>query len=195
MGIGRPSTYAPIITTIQLRNYVEKKEGKFFATTIGTSVTDFLLTNFADIVDYAFTAEMEDDLDKIANGERKWRVEMKKFWDPFKKKVDDITKNAKRVVIPVEKLGKACPDCKEGELVVRTGRFGKFISCSRFPDCKHTEKYLEKIGVTCPDCKKGEVIVKKTSKGRKFYGCSKYPDCKYASWQSPIKSNDKVASA
>ena len=82
-------------------------------------------------------------------------------------------------------MDKPCPDCKEGELVIRTGRFGKFISCSRFPECKHTEKYLQKVGVICPDCKKGEVIIKKTGKGRQFFGCSLYPDCKYASWKNP----------
>lgn len=187
LGIGRPSTYAPIITTIQIRQYVEKKEGKFFATPVGVAVTDFLTKNFDDVVDYEFTAGMEDGLDKVANGEKKWNVEMKTFWGPFKKKVDEVTKNSKRVKIETEKLGKKCPECKEGELVIRLGRFGKFISCSRFPDCKYTEKYLEKTGIKCPDCQIGDVIIKKTSKGRRFFGCSRYPDCKFASWKSPKK--------
>ena len=91
----------------------------------------------------------------------------------------------KRVKIETEKLGRACPECNEGELVVRIGRFGKFISCSRFPDCKYTEKYLEKTGAKCPDCKKGDVIIKKSGRGRKFFGCSRYPDCKWASWRKP----------
>ena len=187
LGIGRPSTYAPIITTIQIRQYVEKKEGKFFATPVGMAVTDFLTSNFDDIVDYAFTAEMENDLDRIANGERDWTKEMGIFWKPFKKKVDGVTKTGKRVKIETEKVGKACPDCKEGELVIRIGRFGKFISCSRFPDCKYTEKYLEKIGMICPDCGKGDVIIKKSKRGRNFFGCSRYPECKWASWRSPKK--------
>jgi DNA topoisomerase-1 len=185
LGIGRPSTYAPTISTIQVRSYVEKTDGKFFATTVGTAVNEFLFGNFADIVDYQFTAEMEDNLDKIADGKLKWEETIGKFFKPFEKKVVDVEKNAKRVAIPVEKLHKACPECKEGELVVRTGRFGKFISCSRFPDCKFTDKYLLKIDMKCPDCKEGEVILKKTQKGRKFYGCSNYPKCKYASWKNP----------
>ncbi|KKR70295.1 MAG: topoisomerase protein [Candidatus Woesebacteria bacterium GW2011_GWA2_40_7b] len=188
LGIGRPSTYAPTISTIQIRQYVEKNDSKqFVPTTIGVAVNDFLMANFADTFDYQFTAGMEDRLDEIANGKLKWAKEISDFWKPFDKKLIDVEKNSKRVKIEVEKLGKACPECKKGELVIRTGRFGKFISCSRFPDCKFTDKYLEKIGLACPECKKGEVIVKKTGKGRKFFGCSRYPECKYASWRSPKK--------
>lgn len=187
LGIGRPSTYAPTISTIQTRNYVEKTEGKFAPTTIGEAVNDFLIMNFSDVFEYKFTAEMEDDLDKIANGEFVWVNIMKEFYKPFEKKIGEVDKNAARVKIETEKLGKKCPDCSEGELVIRLGRFGKFVSCSRFPDCKFTEKYLEKVGVKCPECKEGDVIVKKTSKGRKFFGCSRYPECKYASWRAPKK--------
>jgi DNA topoisomerase-1 len=186
LGIGRPSTYAPIISTIQIRSYVEKQEKVFVPTTIGFAVTEFLVTNFPTELDYGFTAEMEEDLDRIAEGKIKWETEMKKFWTPFEKNLKSVEKNAKRVKIETEKLGKKCPDCKDGELVIRVGRFGKFISCSTFPDCKHTEKYLEKVGVKCPDCKEGDVIVKKSRKG-KFYGCSRYPDCKFASWKLPKK--------
>ena len=184
LGIGRPSTYAPIISTIQIRNYVEKKEGKFFPTPVGVAVNDFLIPNFPQVFDYAFTAEMEADLDKVADGKVSWQDSIKKFWDPFAGKLASV-ENAKRVKIEVEKLGKACPECKKGELVVRIGRFGKFISCSRFPDCKFTEKYVEKIGMKCPKCGKGEVIVKKTGKGKRFFGCSIYPKCKWASWRKP----------
>lgn len=192
LGIGRPSTYAPTISTIQIRNYVEKNESKQFApTTIGIAVNDFLIVNFPDVFEYQFTAEMEGSLDDIANGDREWEKVIGKFYKPFEKKIVGVEKNAKRVKIEVEKLGRECPECKEGELVIRTGRFGKFISCSRFPECKHTEKYMQKVGVKCPDCKKGEVIVKKTSKGRKFFGCSRYPECKYASWRSPKPSEEK----
>ena len=187
LGIGRPSTYAPTISTIQIRNYVDKDQGRFFPTTVGEAVTDFLVKNFPDIFEYEFTANMEDNLDKIANGNEKWVEIIGDFFKPFEKKVKDVDKKAERVKIETEKLGKKCPECKEGELVIRLGRFGKFVSCSRFPDCKYTEKYLEKVGVKCPECGKGDVIVKKTSKGRKFFGCSRYPDCKYASWRSPKK--------
>ncbi|MGA3292261.1 MAG: type I DNA topoisomerase [Candidatus Microgenomates bacterium] len=188
LGIGRPSTYAPIISTIQIRNYVEKNDSKQFTpTSIGFAVNDFLIDNFPGVFEYEFTAKMEGELDDIANGNLKWEEPIKEFYGPFEKKLASVEKNSKRVKIEVEKLGRKCPECKEGELVVRTGRFGKFISCSRFPDCKYTEKYLEKVGVKCPECKTGDVIVKKTSKGRKFFGCSRYPDCKWASWRSPKK--------
>ncbi len=187
LGIGRPSTYAPTISTIQIRNYVEKDQGRFLPTTVGEAVTDFLVSNFSDTFEYQFTAGMEDDLDNVANGEIEWVKTIKDFWKPFDKKLTDVEKNAKRVKIETEKLGKKCPECSEGELVIRLGRFGKFVSCSRFPDCKYTEKYLEKVGVKCPECGKGDVIIKKTGKGRKFFGCSEYPKCKYASWRSPKK--------
>jgi DNA topoisomerase-1 len=191
LGIGRPSTYAPTITVIQLRNYVEKNDSKqFVPTTIGIAVNDFLITNFPETFDYQFTAEMEGELDSVAEGKLPWVKTIKDFWKPFDKKLKDVEKNSKRVKIEVEKLGRKCPECGEGELVIRTGRFGKFISCDRFPDCKHTEKYLEKIGVKCPECKEGDVIIKKTSKGRKFFGCSRYPACKYASWRSPKKDDE-----
>lgn len=193
LGIGRPSTYAPIISTIQVRNYVEKKEGRFYSTPVGVAVNDFLVKNFPDVFEYRFTAEMEDDLDKVANGKSEWTTSIKKFWHPFEKKLENVEKNSKRVKIKTEKLGKKCPKCvkeglpasRRGELVIRIGRFGKFVSCSRFPDCDYTEKYIEKIGMECPDCKKGDVIIKQTRKGRKFYGCSRFPDCKWASWRNP----------
>lgn len=190
LGIGRPSTYAPIINTIQLRGYVEKVERAFIPTTVGFAVTEFLLKNFPAELEYGFTAEMEENLDKVAEGKLKWQKTMKDFWGPFDKKLIDVEKNSKRVKIEAEKLNKPCPTCKEGELVIRTGRFGKFISCSRFPDCKHTEKYLELAGMKCPECGKGDVIIKKAKKG-KFYGCSRYPDCKFASWRKPKLDDGK----
>lgn len=187
LGIGRPSTYVPTISTILFRNYVEKDEGKFVPTAIGTAVNDFLVKNFPEVFDYGFTAEMEENLDKIAEGNSQWKITIKKFWDPFANKLEVIEQKAERVKIETEKLGKKCPECKTGELVIRTGRFGKFISCSRFPDCKYTEKYEQKLKMKCPECKKGEVVIKKTKKGRKFFGCSRYPDCTWASWTDPKK--------
>lgn len=185
LGIGRPSTYAPTISTIQIRNYVEKVEGRFHPTPIGVAVNDFLMKNFPDVFDYAFTAQMEDGLDEIANGKAVWSKTIQTFWDPFNKKLGSVEKKSERVKIEVEKLGKPCPECKEGELVIRIGRFGKFISCSRFPDCKYTDKYVEKIDMKCPECGKGGVVVKKTKKGKRFYGCSRYPECQWASWKNP----------
>lgn len=192
LGIGRPSTYAPIISTIQARSYVEKKDGKFFSTPVGAAVTQFLMKNFPEVLDYKFTADMEEDLDNIANGKKQWEKEIKTFYNPFEKKLEDVTKNSKRVKIETEKLGIKCPECKKGELVVRIGRFGKFVSCSRFPDCKYTEKYVEKIGMKCPKCKKGDVIIKKTAKKRSFFGCSRYPECDWASWRNPKLQKEKA---
>jgi len=189
LGIGRPSTYAPIISTIQARSYVEKAEGKFFPTTIGFAVTEFLVKNFPDELEYGFTAGMEEDLDRIAEGKIKWEVEMAKFWKPFSKKLESVEKTSERVKIETEKIGRKCPDCEEGELVIRVGRFGKFISCDKFPDCKHIEKFVEKTGFKCEECKDGELIVKRSKRG-KFYGCSNYPNCKYATWKLPKKETE-----
>lgn len=192
LGIGRPSTYAPIISVIQTRNYVEKKEGRFYPTSVGIAVTDFLIEHFPDVFDYEFTAKMEEELDEVANGNLPWVKTIRDFFEPFEKKLLEVEKNSNRVKIEAESLGKKCPDCKTGELVIRTGRFGKFVSCSRFPECKHTEKYIEKVGIKCPECKKGDVIIKKTGKGRNFFGCSRYPECKFASWRKP--NDNRVAS-
>ncbi len=201
LGIGRPSTYAPIISTIQLRAYVEKKEKNFFPTTIGFAVTEFLTTNFPAELEYGFTAGMEENLDKVALGKLKWTKLMSEFWKPFSKKLESVEKDSVRVKIETEKLNMECPDCaaarlagdesRQGELVVRTGRFGKFISCSLFPECKHTEKFLDKVGIKCPDCKEGDVIVKKAKRGN-FFGCSRYPECKYASWKKPTEDSNTV---
>ncbi len=152
---------------------------------VGVAVTDFLMKNFPEVLNYAFTADMESNLDKVAVGKAVWQKEIKTFYTPFHKKLEDVTKNAERIAIPTEKIGEICPECKKGDLVIRIGRFGKFISCSNFPECKYTAKYLEKIGMKCPKCGKGEVIVKKTGKWRQFFGCSLYPKCDYASWKNP----------
>jgi DNA topoisomerase I len=184
-GIGRPSTYAPIISTIQTRQYVEKKEKRLYPTAIGDAVTEFLSKYFDKVMDYEFTALMEDGLDKVAEGKQSWVKLLSSFYKPFDKKVEKVIKDAKRVKIAVESTGEKCPKCKKGDLVIRTGRFGKFISCSLFPDCKHTDTYKEIIeGAKCEDCG-GEVVVKKTRRGKNFYGCGNYPKCKWASWRKP----------
>lgn len=184
-GIGRPSTYAPTISTIQWRQYVEKAEGKFKPTPLGTTVNDFLVDYFSDIIDYDFTAQMEDDLDNIANGKRKWVPVIREFYQPFEKILESVTKIAKRVQIPTEVTDENCPKCEKGRLVIRIGRFGKFLSCSRFPKCKYTAPYVVKVeGVKCGKCS-GEVVIRKTKKGKQFYGCSNWPKCDWASWKKP----------
>lgn len=185
LGIGRPSTYAPTISTIQARGYIEKNEGKFSPTSVGIAVNDFLIKNFTDVFEYSFTAKMEDNLDRVAAGKLEWHAEIGNFWKPFVKQILSVDKTAERVKIATEKVGRACPECKEGELVIRQGRFGKFISCARFPECKYTEKIVFKIDMKCPKCEQGDVVMKKTKKGRSFFGCSRYPECDFASWKKP----------
>jgi len=185
LGIGRPSTYAPIVSTIQERQYVEKKERKFWPTPLGITVNDFLVEYFPDIVDYKFTAKMESSLDAIARGEKKWQPVLSEFYGPFSQKLEGVAKAAEKVKVPVEITGEKCPKCGVGDLVVRVGKFGKFVACSRFPECSYTTPYVEKVeGVKCPECG-GEVVIRRGKNGKKFYGCNNWPKCKWASWRKP----------
>ncbi len=188
-GIGRPSTYASIISVIEDRGYVERKEKKFFPTPIGIAVNDFLVKYFTEIVDYKFTANMEDDLDAVSRGEKDWRLLMKQFYVPLEKVVSSVVDTAERAQIPTEKTGEPCPKCgttEHGEIVIRSGKFGKFKSCSRFPKCDFTENIVNKVeGALCPLCQKGEVVIKPTRYGKDFYSCTRYPECDWASWSKP----------
>lgn len=183
LGIGRPSTYAPILSTIQERFYVEKIERKFIPTSLGITVTEFLMEYFSNIVDYSFTAQMEDELDEIARGEREWKPTIKAFYEPFEKKLEETEKVAKKVKMEVQLAGKKCPECGK-DLIIRIGRFGKFLACSGFPECKHTESLEEKVNVKCPE-DGGEIVIRKTRRGKTFYGCKNWPGCKFASWTKP----------
>lgn len=183
-GIGRPSTYAPTISTIQDRGYVIKEERKLKPTDMGIMVNDFLVKFFPNIVDFTFTASMEENLDKIAAGELKWVPLIAEFYKPFETEVEKVKETAVKVAIPVVETGEKCPQCGNS-LVIREGKFGKFVACSTFPNCKFTKNFIEKTGMKCSDCSSGEVIIKKTKRGRPFYGCSNYPNCKFASWQKP----------
>jgi len=238
--IGRPSTYAPIISTIAKRGYVVKDGGSFIPTDVGVVVTDLLAEHFPQIVDISFTAGMEGDLDLVASGDKEWVDVVSEFWKPFSALLEKKERELKReeftvleetsercpecgknLIIKLGKYGKflSCsgfPDCKYarpytdvdqdgvpdevdksqltgkcpecgGELVVKEGRFGKFIACSHYPKCKFTKNYLDKIGMKCPECGEGEVIIKRTRRGKTFYGCSRYPKCKYASWKNPLR--------
>lgn len=188
-GIGRPSTYASIISVIEDRGYVEKTDKKFYATAVGMTVTDFLMEHIGSFMDYEFTAEMEEDLDRIARGEKKWRGVVAEFFDPFAKKIAKVEANAERKQIPIEETGDPCPVCGEtdqGRVVIRVGKFGKFKSCNRYPDCKYSENLVQVVeGVVCPLCQQGEVAVKQTRWGKSFFGCRRYPDCDWASWKKP----------
>jgi DNA topoisomerase-1 len=179
-GIGRPSTYATIISTIESRQYIERNEGKFQPTNVGIAVNDFLVENFSSIDDVPFTAQMEDGLDEIANGEKKWVPTIKEFYTPFEKTLGKV-KEAARVKIEVEKTDELCPQ-DNGHLIIRIGRFGKFMACENFPTCKFTKPFMQETNLTCPK-DNGKIIFKKTKKGRKFYGCSNYPNCDFAAWK------------
>jgi len=182
-GIGRPSTYAPILTTIQERNYIEKDERRFFRPTeIGTVVNDLLVNHFPEIIDINFTAKMEEDLDEIAEGEKEWIPVIKEFYTSFE---ENLKRKYKEVLKKVEKTEKICPKCG-APMVIRIGKFGKFFACSRFPKCKYTESLKENnLGIKCPKCKNGEIVEKRTKKGKIFYGCSNWPNCDFASWDKP----------
>jgi len=183
-GIGRPSTYAPIMGKLVQRGYIKKDGRRLIPTRTGFIVNDLVSEYFSSIVDTGFTAEMEKELDLVASGEKDWRVSVKEFYGPFSEQLD-IAKNEMPEIEPVYiPIGKKCPECG-AELVQRWGRYGLYVGCSNHPDCEHTERYLEKIGVTCPN-DGGDLIEKKTRKGRVFYGCENFPDCDFASWKKPI---------
>jgi DNA topoisomerase I len=241
LGIGRPSTYAPTIATIQARGYVQKDGRYFVPTDVAYVVNDLLTEHFKGVVDYQFTAELEEDLDEIANGEKEWVPVIREFYEPFAKDVAEKDKVLQKTDVTnlgesgencpdcgrplVYKLGKygkflscsgypectfakpvvetialdgsetapgeevkedygKCPNCEDGVLKLRMGRFGKFLACSNYPKCKTAKPFLQKIGIHCPKCQEGDVVIKKFRK-RFFYGCSRYPDCDFASWKKP----------
>lgn len=246
LGIGRPSTYAPTLDTIQERGYVELVEKRFQPQEIGNIVTDVLVEHFPTVVDYQFTAKMEDEFDEIAEGKLEWTKAIDEFYQPFAKNLTEKNKEVKKDdIIKPEELKEKCPECGKmllarlgrfgkfvacsgypdckysrpfetkaeqksgkvvgddgkmetvkqaeeqkcekcgGKMVLKEGRFGKFLACENYPKCKNTKTVVEKTGIKCPDCEKGDVISRRTKKGRTFWGCSRYPECKYATWQDP----------
>ena len=184
-GIGRPSTYAPILSTIQNRGYVVRDGKRLEPTETGFLVNDLVVEYFPSIVDVSFTSHMEEELDEVASGDAKWVNVISEFYGPFAERLAYAEAQMPEKKAELEKVGRACPKCGH-DLIIRWGRYGKFISCSNFPDCRYTEPYLEKIGVACPTCNEGEVVRRKTRKGRTFYGCSRYPDCDFTSWKQPV---------
>lgn len=188
-GIGRPSTYAPTVRVIQNRNYVEKDGKRLVPTETGKLVTDLLVQYFPEIMDYSFTARMEDQLDEIAEGDIDWRPMLTEFYTPFEQKLNVAAQQMPEV--PPEYVGRKCPDCGDGDLIVKYSRRGdKFIGCTNFKNgCRYTERYVEETGIPCPKCGEehgGEVIGGLRSKrGRPFYGCSRHPDCDFISWDLP----------
>jgi DNA topoisomerase I len=183
-GIGRPSTYAPILATIQERNYVKKDEKKrFYPTHLGFAVNDLLVKHFPEIVDINFTAKMEDNLDKIANGEKNWVETLKEFYEPFNENLNKKYKEIKGAGI-LEKTEKKCPKCGS-QLIVRVSKYGRFLACSNYPKCKYTFDLENSTGILCPKCQKGEIIKRKSKKEKIFWGCSNYPKCDFVLWSEP----------
>jgi DNA topoisomerase-1 len=184
--IGRPSTYAPILSTIQQRGYVVREEKRLLPTEIGFTVNDMLVTYFPDVINTGFTATMEDELDGIAEGNHDWTATLREFYEPFSKDVKHAEQEIPKVSEGPEPAGRDCPTCGK-PLVIRYGRFGKFIGCSAFPACRYVEPWLEKMGVPCPK-DGGDLVERKTRKGRTFYACSNYPACDFTSWKKPLRS-------
>lgn len=184
-GIGRPSTYVPIIDTIQRREYVEKVNKKFNPTELGITVNSFLTQYFSDIISVAFTAKMEKQLDEVESNKKKWVDILKTFYKTFSKDLEKGNQ-AQRIKITQLFSDEICDKCGR-KMLIKSGRFGKFLACSGFPDCKNTKSFLDKIGINCPEegCP-GEIVRKKTKKGRIFYGCSNYPKCSFMTWNKPV---------
>ena len=183
-GIGRPSTYAAILSTIQDRGYVEKKGRFFHPTKLGVTVNDLLVEHFGRYINVDFTARMEEELDRIARGEEDRVDVLREFYGPFEQAVETAGATMQRQHIEPEKIGEACPECGS-ELVIREGRYGKFIGCSNYPACKYTRPIVEDTGVKCPK-DGGRIIKKRSRRGKVFYGCENWPKCDFVTWKEPI---------
>ncbi|MDT8306018.1 MAG: type I DNA topoisomerase [Anaerolineae bacterium] len=184
-GIGRPSTYASIISTIQNRGYVRTEDKRLVPTETGEVVNDLLVHYFPNVMSVDFTARMEDELDEIAEG-RPWVPVVGEFYQDFSRNLEVAEEDMPEVKVQKEPepVGRACPECGN-ELLYRSGRYGRFIGCSNFPECRYTEQIVEKVGVDCPECG-GDIVVKRTRRGRTFYGCANYPECEWTSWKRPL---------
>ncbi|MCD2256556.1 type I DNA topoisomerase [Lactobacillus sp. CC-MHH1034] len=184
-GVGRPSTYAPTIDTIQRRYYVRLNGKSFEPTELGEIVDELIEDFFPDIVNVDFTAKLEDELDEIEEGQQQWVKVVDQYYQPFSKEVAQAEDKIEKIQIKDEPAGFDCDICG-APMVIKMGRYGKFYACSRFPDCRNTKAITKEIGVICPKCHEGQVIERKSKKNRIFYGCSRYPDCDFVSWDKPV---------
>ena len=184
-GVGRPSTYAPTLETIQRRYYVKLTNKRFEPTELGEIVNSLVSEFFPQIVDTHFTATMETDLDKVGEGQEKWVEVVDRFYKPFEKELTNAEEKIEKIQIKDEPAGFDCELCGH-PMVIKLGRYGKFYACSNFPDCRNTKAIVKEIGVTCPVCHEGQVIERKSKKNRIFYGCSRYPECDFTSWDKPV---------
>jgi DNA topoisomerase-1 len=183
-GIGRPSTYSAIVETIQARGYVTQQERRFVPTYIGTAVNDLLVEHFPKIVNLDFTARMEGDLDRVAEGHEDWIALLRRFYGPFERELHTAEKRLPRLELRDEPTDEICPNCSR-PMVIKTGRFGKFISCSGYPECKTTKPIVKETGAACPKCG-GAIVERRSKKGRIFYGCANYPNCDFISWDAVL---------
>ena len=184
-GVGRPSTYAPTIETIQKRYYVKLVSKRFEPTELGEIVNSLIVEFFPDIVNVKFTADMEAKLDDVEVGKEQWKKVIDEFYKPFEKEVSKAETEMEKIQIKDEPAGFDCEVCGS-PMVIKLGRYGKFYACSNFPDCRHTQAIVKKIGVECPKCHQGQIIERKTKRNRLFYGCNRYPDCDFTSWDKPV---------
>lgn len=185
LGIGRPSTFAPTLDTIQRRGYVTLDARRFIPTELGTIVHNAVNEFFPDIIDVEFTAQMENELDAVEEGQKKWVKVIDHFYKDFEKHVEYADAEMEKIEIKDEPAGEDCEKCGE-PMVYKLGRYGKFMACSGFPDCRNTKAIMKPIGVDCPDCKEGQVVERKSKTRRTFYGCDRYPECEYVSWDKPV---------
>ncbi|MGJ9458847.1 type I DNA topoisomerase [Oceanobacillus sp. CF4.6] len=184
-GLGRPSTYAPTLDTIQRRGYVTMDNKRFVPTELGTIVCELVEEFFPEIIDADFTARMETDLDSIEEGQIEWVKIIDGFYGNFSKRLDVAEKEMEKIEIKDEPAGIDCENCGN-EMVYKMGRYGKFLACSNFPECRNTKPILKEIGLKCPKCKEGNVVERKSKKRRTFYGCDQFPECDFVSWDKPI---------
>ncbi|MCK4581291.1 MAG: topoisomerase DNA-binding C4 zinc finger domain-containing protein, partial [Dehalococcoidia bacterium] len=182
-GIGRPSTYAPTLSVIQERDYVRKGAGRFFPTDLGEIVNGILTQHFPQIVDLGFTARMEEQLDEVAQGQQEWVSLLRDFYQPFEDMLHKASLDVDKVDM-TQPAGETCPNCGR-PMVIKLGRFGKFVACSGYPECKTTKPFSVRTGVACPQCG-SDLVEKVTKRKRLFYGCSNYPQCKFATSYRPI---------
>jgi DNA topoisomerase-1 len=198
-GIGRPSTYSTIVETIQARGYVTQRERRFSPTEIGIAVNDLLVEHFPKILNLAFTATMEGDLDRVAEGKEEWVGLLRRFYGPFSSELAQAEARLPRLELRDEPTDEICPNCGR-PMVIKTGRFGRFISCNGYPECKTTKPIVKETGATCPKCG-GAVVERRSKKGRTFYGCANYPACDFISWdrlvpeRCPVCGSHVVAKA
>jgi len=185
-GIGRPSTYAPVLDTIVSRGYVVKKQKQYSPTELGYLVVELLKKYFQEIINIEFTANMENILDSIEEGEADWKRILLDFYNPFVNELEIAEKEIGQITVMDEETEEKCESCGSN-MVIKSGRFGKFLACPGFPECRHTRPILEETGADCPKCEGGKIVVRWSKKGRKFFGCSKFPKCDFVSWDEPSK--------